>query len=81
MVLLLLRSHDLATEKGTKTITALHVLEATKQLGWEDGGKSLEKELKKELKGNNSPILSSFSRNSERRKRADFENLESVRFF
>ncbi|GAA5967935.1 hypothetical protein JCM3765_001793 [Sporobolomyces pararoseus] len=44
-------SHDLATEKGTKTITALHVLEATKQLGWEDGGKLLEKELKKELKG------------------------------
>ncbi|GAA5981863.1 hypothetical protein JCM5350_005752 [Sporobolomyces pararoseus] len=53
-------SHDLATEKGTKTIAALHVLEATKQLGWEDGGKSLEKELKKELKGNNNSPISIF---------------------
>jgi hypothetical protein len=46
-----IRSHDLATEKNTKTITAAHVLEATKQLGWEDGGKELERYLKKELKG------------------------------
>ncbi|GAA6010701.1 hypothetical protein JCM11491_002903 [Sporobolomyces phaffii] len=44
-------SHDLAAEKNTKTITALHVLEAVKQLGWEDGsGALLEKHLKKELK-------------------------------
>ncbi|GAA5910792.1 uncharacterized protein JCM6883_000318 [Sporobolomyces salmoneus] len=44
-------SHDLATEKNQKTISAAHVLEAVKQLGWEDGGKGLERELKKELKG------------------------------
>lgn len=43
-------SHDLATDKNTKTITALHVLEAVRQLGWEDGGRGLEKELKRELK-------------------------------
>ncbi|GAA5878872.1 hypothetical protein JCM16303_007214 [Sporobolomyces ruberrimus] len=43
-------SHDLAAEKSMKTITAQHVLEGVKQLGWEDGGKELEKYLKKELK-------------------------------
>ncbi|GAA5840648.1 hypothetical protein JCM5353_000260 [Sporobolomyces roseus] len=42
-------SHDLAQEKNTKTIAANHVLEAVKQLGWEDGGE-LSKHLKKELK-------------------------------
>ncbi|GAA5825527.1 hypothetical protein JCM10212_003597, partial [Sporobolomyces blumeae] len=42
-------SHDLAQEKNQKTISAAHVLEAVKQLGWDDGGQ-LHKALKKELK-------------------------------
>ncbi|GAA5844386.1 hypothetical protein JCM3766R1_006376 [Sporobolomyces carnicolor] len=54
-------SHDLAQEKNQKTITAVHVLEAVRQLGWDEsssagggggGVKSgrFEKELKRELK-------------------------------
>ncbi|ORY92952.1 histone-fold-containing protein [Leucosporidium creatinivorum] len=39
-------AHDIAQEKGQKTITATHVLEAVKQLGWDD-----EKEVVKALKG------------------------------
>lgn len=43
-------SHDLAAEKGQKLIAAAHVLEAVKQLGWEDGS-DLAKLLKGELSG------------------------------
>ena len=43
-------SHDAATERSHKTITAGHVLEAVKQLGWEDGSE-LVKQLKSELIG------------------------------
>ncbi|GEM07432.1 DNA polymerase epsilon subunit 3 [Rhodotorula toruloides] len=41
-------SHDVATERNNKTISAQHVLDAVKQLGWNDGGE-LHKTLKKEL--------------------------------
>ncbi|TNY22725.1 hypothetical protein DMC30DRAFT_414878 [Rhodotorula diobovata] len=41
-------AHDTATEKNHKTIAASHVLEASKQLAWDDGG-ALQKMLKKEL--------------------------------
>ncbi|GAA5980592.1 hypothetical protein JCM11641_006691 [Rhodosporidiobolus odoratus] len=41
-------SHDTATERNHKTINATHVLDAAKQLGWEDGDE-LHKVLKKEL--------------------------------
>ncbi|GAA5871069.1 hypothetical protein JCM3774_005102 [Rhodotorula dairenensis] len=41
-------SHDLATEKNHKTISAAHVLDAVKQLGWDDGGE-LHRQLKKDL--------------------------------
>ena len=43
-------AHDTAVDQGHKTITAAHVLEAVKQLGWEDTG-DLSKLLKRELKG------------------------------
>ncbi|GAA5928224.1 uncharacterized protein JCM15063_003825 [Sporobolomyces koalae] len=43
-------AHDLAQEKNQKTITAVHVLEAVKQLGWQDEGEELSKHLKRELK-------------------------------
>ncbi|KAM0751233.1 histone-fold-containing protein [Meredithblackwellia eburnea MCA 4105] len=39
-------AHDVATERNQKTITAAHVLDAVKQLGWED-----EQALLKHLKG------------------------------
>ncbi|KAL8290486.1 hypothetical protein RQP46_002744 [Phenoliferia psychrophenolica] len=41
-------AHDVATDRGNKTIGANHVLEAVKQLGWEDD-QELIKHLKKEL--------------------------------
>ncbi|KAK4703824.1 DNA polymerase epsilon subunit 3, partial [Phenoliferia sp. Uapishka_3] len=41
-------AHDVATDKNHKTIAASHVLEAVKQLGWEDD-QELIKHLKKEL--------------------------------
>ncbi|CEQ40352.1 SPOSA6832_01981 [Sporobolomyces salmonicolor] len=41
-------SHDVATERNHKTIAATHVLDAVKQLGWDDGGE-LSKTLKQEL--------------------------------
>ncbi|GAA5868859.1 hypothetical protein JCM1840_005148 [Sporobolomyces johnsonii] len=41
-------SHDVATERNHKTIAATHVLDAVKQLGWDDGGE-LSKMLKQEL--------------------------------
>ncbi|GAA5908299.1 hypothetical protein JCM6882_006795 [Rhodosporidiobolus microsporus] len=41
-------SHDIATERNHKTINATHVLDAAKQLGWEDGDE-LYRRLKKEL--------------------------------
>ncbi|BGP55388.1 hypothetical protein JCM8202_003713 [Rhodotorula sphaerocarpa] len=41
-------SHDVATERNNKTIAATHVLDAVKQLGWEDGGE-LHRQLKKDL--------------------------------
>lgn len=44
------RSHDLAAEKNHKTISAAHVLDAVKQLGWDDGGE-LHRQLKKDLAG------------------------------
>ncbi|KAG0658823.1 hypothetical protein C6P46_005568 [Rhodotorula mucilaginosa] len=43
-------SHDLAAEKNHKTISAAHVLDAVKQLGWDDGGE-LHRQLKKDLAG------------------------------
>ncbi|GAA5981701.1 hypothetical protein JCM10908_004571 [Rhodotorula pacifica] len=43
-------SHDLASEKNHKTISAAHVLDAVKQLGWDDGGE-LHRQLKKDLAG------------------------------
>jgi DNA polymerase epsilon subunit 3 len=39
-----------ALERNHKTVTASHVLDAVKQLGWEDGGE-LIKLLKSELVG------------------------------
>lgn len=44
------RAHDVATDKGHKTIAATHVLEAVTQLGWEDD-QDLVKHLKTELAG------------------------------
>ncbi|GAA6027376.1 hypothetical protein JCM8097_007808 [Rhodosporidiobolus ruineniae] len=41
-------SHDTATERNHKTINATHVLDAVKQLGWDDGDE-LHRVLKKEL--------------------------------
>ncbi|GAA5843619.1 hypothetical protein JCM11251_007133 [Rhodosporidiobolus azoricus] len=41
-------AHDTATERNHKTINATHVLDAAKQLGWDDGDE-LHKALKKEL--------------------------------
>ena len=43
-------AHDVATDRNNKTIAASHVLEAVKQLGWEDD-QELIKHLKDELAG------------------------------
>ena len=48
-------AHDVATEHGQKTITAAHVLEASKQLGWDDQ-QAVSKYLKSELSGQSSTI-------------------------
>ncbi|GAA6022537.1 hypothetical protein JCM10207_006579 [Rhodosporidiobolus poonsookiae] len=42
-------AHDVASERNHKTINATHVLDAAKQLGWDDGDE-LVKILNKELK-------------------------------
>lgn len=44
------RAHDAAGERGHKTIAAVHVMDAVKQLGWEDSPE-LVKLLTSELKG------------------------------
>lgn len=44
------RATEKAIEKGQKTLTAGHVLEAVKMLNWEEG-KQLGKLLREELKG------------------------------
>lgn len=44
------RAHDIAQERGEKTLSAQHVLEACKQLDWEDEDE-LVRVLKSELEG------------------------------
>lgn len=43
-------AHDIATERGHKTISATHVADAVKQLNWDDGSQLLEA-MRRELVG------------------------------